>query len=312
MSAIVSLEEKLRAQIDATPAVTCSVTVLHVERDERVSIDGAHRFPACSVFKISVLVELYRRCAAGDLDLGSRQPLRDADKCIGSGVLQLLATGLNPTLHDLALLMITISDNTATDMLVDLLGTERITSTLRDLGIVNSWVGNTNRALFENALGPQDTALTPFERAERERAGGINREAWVSGLGPHTNVITTDDMATLCAWIGAGEMARLGMSERERAGMLDVLWRQQLNERLPRFLPARLPFAHKTGSIRGVKEWRHDAGLLTLENSQHVAIAACTETQAPRGAGRKERARLGLEQDLLLGEIGLAVHEHYR
>ena len=60
-----------------------------------------------------------------------RLELTDADRSPGSGVLKELASGLRPTVRDLATLMIIISDNTATDMLYRLVGPDRLDKTMR-------------------------------------------------------------------------------------------------------------------------------------------------------------------------------------
>jgi len=71
-----------------------------------------------------VIVELYRQALEGKINLDERYLLRETDKTLGSGVLQHLQEGLNPTIRDLAKLMMTLSDNTATDIIMKMLGQE--------------------------------------------------------------------------------------------------------------------------------------------------------------------------------------------
>ncbi|MDP9245692.1 MAG: class A beta-lactamase-related serine hydrolase, partial [Chloroflexota bacterium] len=72
-------------------------------------------FPTASVIKLPLLVTLYEDAIAGRIDLSERSTYRDDTKVAGSGVLQYLDEGLNPTLRDLSVLMMSVSDNTATD-----------------------------------------------------------------------------------------------------------------------------------------------------------------------------------------------------
>lgn len=311
MTATISLEGALHA-LAASSEITCGVSIIHVERGERLSLGGERRFPACSVFKVPVLVELYRRAAAGEIDLTSRHVLAQADKAIGSGVLQLLTPGLAPTLHDLALLMITISDNTAADILTRLLGPEHISATMAELGLRDTWVAYTCHDLLESAIGPSDRSDLPAERARAQRTRHIGPDARAFTTERNNNVISPDDLAQLFAWlVSGGPLARIGIGEPGRAAMLDILWRQQLNERLPRYLPPSVPFAHKTGTVGGALENHHDAGVITLDDGAHVALAVCTEAAAPSDPSTAARVALRRRMDDLVAEIGRLVYEHY-
>lgn len=311
MTTTSTLDSTLRDLIDSSE-VEAGVSVIHVERDERTSIDGARRFPACSVFKVPVLVELYRRSAAGQIDLTSRHELAQADKSVGSGVLQLLAPGLRPTLHDLALLMITISDNTAADILTRRLGPERISATMAEIGLHDTWVAYTCRDLLTSALGPGDPADLPAQRARVQRERTIGADALAFTTRRDNNVISPDDMARLFAWlVTGGPLARIGLGASERTAMLDILWRQQLNERLPRFLPPSIAFAHKTGTVGGALENHHDAGVMTLDDGSHVAVAVCTEAPAPADPSTAARVTLRRRMDDLVAAIGRAAFDHF-
>ena len=93
------------------------VAARHLETDEEVLHQAADLFFTASTFKVPLLVELYRQVDSGTVGMNSRIELTDRLRAPGSGVLKELANGLSLTVHDLAVLMIIISDNTATDML---------------------------------------------------------------------------------------------------------------------------------------------------------------------------------------------------
>jgi beta-lactamase class A len=111
------------------------IAARHLGTGEELAVNADEIFPTASSIKIAVLIELYRRAQEGDLSLGERLRYTRRDRTLGSGILGDLDEGLEPTLRDLAVLMMSISDNTATNVLVDRLGKERINAMLRAAGI---------------------------------------------------------------------------------------------------------------------------------------------------------------------------------
>jgi len=79
---------------------------------------------------VAVLVELERQALAGDLSMDQEVPLRDADRVGGSSLLRHFTTGVRLPVRDWAFLMMQVSDNTATNVLIDLVGLERVNATM--------------------------------------------------------------------------------------------------------------------------------------------------------------------------------------
>jgi beta-lactamase class A len=79
-------------------------------------------YPTASVFKLAIMVEAFAQASEGHLSLDDRHELERSDQLGGTGVLGDLNAGLRLTVHDLVTLMIIASDNTATNMLLDLVG----------------------------------------------------------------------------------------------------------------------------------------------------------------------------------------------
>lgn len=213
-------------------------------------------FPTASVMKIPILWELYRQVEAGRVDLALRQRLGKEHHVPGSGILQDLDPGLEPTLHDLATLMITVSDNAATDLVIERIGLDNLATTLRDLGLTRTTIPMTVRALLYSTVG-LDAANPEHTYAlyqERSRAGVIdwNCRAYAD---EDNNLSTPREMAALLERIER----RDGLSASSCAAMLDILKRQKYGDRIPQHLPEGTEVAHKTGSIRGV---RNDAGIV--------------------------------------------------
>src|SRR5690242_5767970 len=97
---------------------------------------------AASTIKLAVLIALFRALDAGQLRLDDERVLRDSDKVAGSGVLSALHAGLAPTLHDLAHLMIAISDNTASNLCIEAAGgLPAVNAACQDLGATNTILG---------------------------------------------------------------------------------------------------------------------------------------------------------------------------
>jgi beta-lactamase class A len=306
-----ALSERLAAIIRQGPA-TGGFAVRHIQRGESFTFDGDTPYPAASVFKIPVMVEAFHRIAKGEISLADRWELTDAEKSTGSGVLVRLMPGLQPAVRDLITLMIIISDNTATDMLVRRLSPEQITATMRELGLANTVVAHPCRDLLIPLLGDASPGLAPFETARYLKEHPISPESVAYTGTPENNITTANEMADLFGRIhtGAG-LNELGIDAEARATMRRILLEQQLNERMPRFLPPGVPVAHKTGSLSGPYAVRNDAGLLDLGDQGTVAIACFTRTRLPEGADPTETNRLLTRIDEEIGEITRAVYDHY-
>jgi beta-lactamase class A len=172
-------------------------------------------------------VEAFRQFEAGEAAPSETIPVRDADRVPICGVLTLMHSGLEPTLMDLIWLMITISDNMATNLLIDRLGVENIQRTLEGLGLTGTRI---QRKLFDSS-------------------------ATAAGK---SNIITAWDMGLLMEKLYRGEV----VSEKASAQMIDVLLAQQLGNKMPFRLPLDCKIAHKTGEVEGVT---HDVGIVYAE-----------------------------------------------
>jgi len=117
----VSLTDDVHSVIDGLPGVF-GIYARNLMTGETVELDSDRVMPAESTAKTAILELFSHRVDAGTLDPTARVELTDADKFIGTGVLRFLASGLRPTLEDLAWLMIIVSDNSATAMLMQQLG----------------------------------------------------------------------------------------------------------------------------------------------------------------------------------------------
>ena len=100
--------------------------------------NGERRFRAASTIKVPIMIEAFRMSERGGLPLDDRYTLRDEDRTPGTGVLAHLHSGLELTNADLISLMISVSDNTATNVLLDRIGLAPVNAAMRSLGMGDS------------------------------------------------------------------------------------------------------------------------------------------------------------------------------
>src|SRR5690242_4296447 len=128
------LRERL-AKIATSFPGKVAIFVRNIETGEEAGVSPDEQFPMASTYKVAIMVQVFREAEAGHLSLTERVPLSEADRRLGSGLLPYVTSGLNPTIHDLVLLMITLSDNEATDLLLKRVGARNVTAMLRQLAI---------------------------------------------------------------------------------------------------------------------------------------------------------------------------------
>lgn len=263
--------EKLQAQIqsaiDASGA-EMGVALIHVESGDALHINADAGFPMASVLKIPVLCEAFHQMAAGAFALDDRWELTYPLKNIGSGILTYLNNGLQPTVRDLLTLMIIISDNTATNRCIDAAGGfAAVTARMRDLG------------LRQTELNRYTIGRIPDDPNFKE------------------NITSARDLATLLELVWTRRAAR----DETCAAILDVLGRQQLRQRLPRWYPDTVKHFGKTGTTANPREgWaaRNDSSLLSTPNGT-VAMACLVRYDS--------NAVDGYAVDEGIGRVGAAV-----
>lgn len=223
---------------DAEIAGVVGVSVIG-PNGERWSHNGHRAFRTASVVKIPLMVEVYRRIDRGEHALDDTFTLSTDDKAPGSGVLLHLHDGIEMSLNDLIYLMMSISDNTATNMLIDLVGMEQVNETMRERGMTSSNLGRKMKG-------------RPAISGEVENHG------------------TPDDYATVLNAILNGTAA----SDGSCAAMVAMLEKQQNARRIARYLPEGddIRWGSKTGSISGVT---NDAGFVITPHGTVILAVFC-------------------------------------
>lgn len=204
---------------------TASIIVKEGHKELLINEDVQSK--AASIIKLCIIWQLYKEADLGNLSLDEEISLKESDKVGGCGILREFRQGLSFTLREIGILMIVLSDNTATNLMIDRLGIEKISKTIDDLGLENT--------IMERRM--------------------YDPKAWELGLENYTN--PKDMIQILDHMINSEEI-----SKEYRDEMIDILRRQQLNTKLPAMMPSDVDFAHKTGELDDID---HDVGILFLD-----------------------------------------------
>lgn len=189
-------------------------------------------FPAASLMKIPLMVCAFLAEREGIIDLETIYVLKEKDKTPGSGILKSIQSGESFKLIELVEMMICESDNTASNILIDVLGFEYLNQCFKKLGLTQTVL---DRKILDN----------------KKRKKGIE------------NFTTSSDMAYLLAKIYKNDLLDKATCEV----MLDYLSRQKVKDRIPRYLPKNLTIAHKTGTLQGVI---HDVGIVFTDKQDYI------------------------------------------
>lgn len=283
----------IKDAISQVPAFV-GVEARHLDTGQLFRHNADEIFFTASTFKVPLLLELYRQVDEGMLDLDRRIELTDSHRVPGSGVLKELAAGVQLTLHDLATLMIIISDNTATDILFGLVGKDKLAATLGKLGLTKTKVPMTTRELLYSAVGldPDDSSHTYEMTSDRLTSGKYDLQA-PAFSEKHSDVSSPSDMCGLLQMVHRGEV----LSSASREAFFDILSRQQLKNVIPEQLPAGVRAAHKTGSYHSV---RCDVGVVYSPGGPYAVAIMAKNVAGPR-----------LQVDIALGGISRAVYQAF-
>lgn len=129
-----NLQAQLHPLVNGFPGVA-GVSVRDVIGGSGLSINGDEIFPTASTIKIHVLLQLLARAEAGEVDLNERVTIHANELIEGSGVLWHMTGPVTLSLRDIAVLMIIVSDNTATNICIERAGIDGTNELLRSLGL---------------------------------------------------------------------------------------------------------------------------------------------------------------------------------
>lgn len=266
------------------------IAAVHLETGESAGHLDDELFQLASAFKIPIIATLMREVEAGRIRLDQRVTLKWEDRVPGSGILQELDAGATLTVKDLATLMTIVSDNYATDQLLELIGgIDKVNEHMHELGLTqihllqNCWE-LLNHCVGMNEQAPSEAGFDEFMR--REESGNYEIIHDVSLPTRDNNVATPAELNRLLIMIGRKEI----LTDSSCELILDILRRQHYNSRLPHLLPEGTKVAHKTGTVNAVV---NDAGIIYLpEEKGRIAITALSREITDKDAAELTIARV--------------------
>ena len=220
---------------------------------EDFEFNGNRAFSAASTRKVPILMAALNAVDQERINLDHAVELTQKFQKNRSGCFWFLNPGIEITLQDALNMMIVVSDNTCTGVLVDLLVRDFINDYSKNIGLNNTEIkagfpplGEENSAAYMDVMSPTDAGLI-------------------------LDLIIAGSSRSDCA-------SRLGCSTELCALALAILQRQLLRTKLPYLLPAEASVAHKTGTRLGV---HNDIGIIFRNGSPFFILAVYTHNSSP-------------------------------
>jgi beta-lactamase class A len=205
-----ALKRELLSVVKEFRSLSVGMFFLDVDTGKHIDISGARVFPAASTIKLPILIALFQDVDSGRVKLNETLVMRRKHVAVGSGTLQYKRVGTKLSLLDTASRMIIISDNTATNMIIDRMGgISRLNSRFR------SW-------------GLRDTVM----------------RNWLADLRG-TNKTSSKDLARVLTLVSKRRL----ISDGSRQKVIGILRRTKTRTLLPSGLGSGAKIAHKTGDI---------------------------------------------------------------
>ena len=267
----------------------------HVESNRRFEFHGDDRFPMASSYKVPIAVELLARVDRGELRLDQMVTIEPHDLHPGSGMISSLLNkpGVALSLRNLLELMLLISDNSATDIVLRLAGgPQAVTAKMRELNILGIDVSRPTANLiadWDGATLAPENEWTPerFAKAFDAVTPEQSKQAHDRFNQDPRDTAQPNAMAALLEKIYHRQLHHAETADL----LLDILNRCQTGDaRIKGMLPPGTAVAHKTGSIGGTV---NDVGILTLpDNAGHVVLALFVKQGSKSEASERTIAQI--------------------
>ena len=275
-------EEALR-QLCASVDGDCGLYVSAPGEGLKFSINEDKIFTAASTIKIPVLARLFQDAAEGRVDLSEKVVVKPDNRAPGSGILLSMEPDIELSIFDLASLMIVMSDNTATNEIIDVVGMDRVRQFCTDHDFTNTWIWK--KIFYKGELPPPQVP---------------------EGM-PHT-ATTAGDLGRMLEQLADGTL----LDEASCRKIIQIMANQRV-ARLKTLLPTayrpdprkealELPkegqvvVASKGGTLTDPPT-AHDAGIFYLPDGRYYIVTICT-----RSSSLKEATKI-------INEVGLVMYE---
>ena len=223
------------------------VHILDLTTSHSLSLNADETFPTASTIKIAILAELFRQAQQGKLNLSDSHTLQSSDLVGGSGIAGALTPGVTKlTLRDVAALMISVSDNSMTNVIIDRVGMQNVNALLDSLGLTHTRI---RRKMMDI------------------KAASDGRE----------NVSTPREISQLLEALYRGKILNKQFTD-DFFNLLSI----HKESYIPRNLPEDLRIVNKPGELEGV---RNDCGIVFTGKRPYTICVMSTYVHREREAG---------------------------
>lgn len=250
-----ALQKKIRKELASYKGIA-GIVIVDLRTGWKISFNENKLFPSASLVKIPIMAASLRASQEKKINLNDKIILKNLDKVQGSGMLKEMPEGTSLSVGELIEVMVTQSDNTATNMLINILGFDYLNNYFKELGLENT---NLSRKMMDF----------------KYRRVGIE------------NYTTPKDMAFILEKI----YRKQPLGDRASLQCLNLLSQQKYNDRIPAKLPPDTVVAHKTGLERNVC---HDVGIVYTDNGDFL-ICVLTKHPSTSKLSKRFISRIALE-----------------
>ena len=238
----------------------------NLDDGKEILINENEIFHAASTIKTPVMIEFYRQLHQGKLSLKDTLQIKNEFKSIVDGIMYKLSEfddsdkntynklGQYYSINNLIYEMITISSNFATNILIEYIGANNVTKSMKEIGALN----------IDVLRGVED--IKAFEL-------GLN------------NTTSAKDLLIIYEKLAKGKI----IDNESSAIMIDILKDQKYDDIIPKYLPKNIEIANKTGMITGV---HHDSGIVFLKDGRKYVIVLLSKNMSDMESGTEMMARI--------------------
>ena len=238
----------------------------NLDDGKEILINENEIFHAASTMKTPVMIEFYKQLHQGKLSLEDTLQIKNEFKSIVDGTIYKLSEfddsdkntynklGQYYSINNLIYEMITISSNFATNILIEYIGANNVTKSMKEIGALNI-----------NVLrGVED--IKAFEL-------GLN------------NTTSAKDLLIIYEKLAKGKI----INNKSSAIMIEILKDQKYDDIIPKYLPKNIEIANKTGMITGV---HHDSGIVFLKDGKKYVIVLLSKNMLDMESGTEMMAKI--------------------
>tara|TARA_B100001013_G_C24606869_1_gene441393 strand:+ start:622 stop:1503 length:882 start_codon:yes stop_codon:yes gene_type:complete len=238
----------------------------NLDDGKEILINENEIFHAASTMKTPVMIEFYKQLHQGKLSLEDTLQIKNEFKSIVDGTMYKLSEfddsdkntynklGQYYSINNLIYEMITISSNFATNILIDYIGANNVTKSMKEIGALN----------IDILRGVED--IKAFEL-------GLN------------NTTSAKDLLIIYEKLAKGKI----INNKSSAIMIDILKDQKYDDIIPKYLPKDIEIANKTGMITGV---HHDSGIVFLKDGKKYIIIILSKNMSDMESGTEMMAKI--------------------